>query len=276
MTGKAFKRGLCVQILELVLGAVVFFFLYGTALMAFMIESGWQKSVVFILSGIAIIGLFQLWTRGFEKEWRMDTVSDPMKLLGGMAIGALFFCVVTGILAAIGSYSASYASPHWGLIVVYLCFNFLVASSEEVIFRGMLFRLIDERLGFWWAIGISSLLFGLAHIFQPEATLWSSIAIAVEAGLLLGAAYKYAGTLWLPIGIHWAWNFTQGNVFGLAVSGGETEESIMKATLTGPDFITGGSFGTEASIISPILGLLLSALFVYFIKSGNRPVLIAK
>lgn len=86
---------------------------------------------------------------------------------------------------------------------------------------------------------------------------------------MLGAAYKYAGTLWFPIGIHWAWNFTQGNIFGLDVSGGGNEESIMNATLTGPDFITGGSFGTEASIITPILGVLLSGIFIYLIKNRN-------
>lgn len=256
-------------ILDLVLGMAIFFIVYATAQMAFMIELQWLQSIIFIISGLVIIGLFLLWTKGFEKEWRMDTIYDPRRLLGGISIGALFFCSVTGILAAIGSYRASYASPHWGLIVVCLCLNFLVACSEEVIFRGVLFRLIDERFGFWQAIGISSLVFGFAHMFQTDATIWSSIAIAVEAGLLLGAAYKYAGTLWFPIGVHWAWNFTQGNIFGLDVSGGGNEESIMNATLTGPDFITGGSFGTEASIITPILGVLLSGIFIYLIKNRN-------
>lgn len=234
-----------------------------------MIELQWLQSIIFITSGLVIIGLFLLWARGFEKGWRLDTSSKPRKLWSGFTIGVLYFCAVTGVLAAIGSYSACYASPHWGLIVVCLCLNFLVACSEEVIFRGLLFRLIDERFGFWRAIGISSFVFGFAHIFQPDATIWSSIAITVEAGLLLGAAYKYAGTLWFPIGIHWAWNFAQGNVFGLDVSGGGAEESIMNATLTGPDFITGGSFGTEASIITPILGVLLSGIFIYLIKNRN-------
>lgn len=253
-------------ILELVMGVVIFLIVYVSAQVAFMIEEQWLESFVFIIAGMAIIGLFQLWTRGFEKEWRKDTASHPRKLCGGIAIGTLYFCAVTGILAAIGAYRASYASPHWEMIVVNLCFNFFVACSEEVIFRGVLFRLIDERFGCWWAMGVSSLVFGFSHMFQPEATVWSSIAITVEAGLLLGAAYRYAGTLWFPIGIHWAWNFTQGNVFGLVVSGGGTEESIMNATLTGPDLITGGSFGTEASVITTTLGCLLSGLFIYLIK----------
>ncbi|MCQ2094263.1 MAG: CPBP family intramembrane metalloprotease [Bacteroidaceae bacterium] len=255
--------------IELVLGIIIFFIVYGIAGSALIIELRWLVAIVCIISGVAIIGLFQLWTRAFEKEWRMDTICGLGKLWSGITIGALFFCIVTGILAAIGAYHASYASPHWGMIVVNLCFYFLVACGEEVIFRGVLFRLIDEKFSFWWAIVVSSLVFGFAHIFQPYATVWSSIAITVEAGILLGTAYKYAGTLWLPIGIHWAWNFTQGNVFGLEVSGGETEESIMNATLTGPDIITGGSFGPEASIITAILGILLSCLFIYLVKNRN-------
>ena len=256
-------------IIELVLGIIFFFIVYGTAQTALIIEQLWLKAVVCIVSGMAILGLFELWTRVFEKEWRMDTLSGFWKLWGGVAIGALFCCAVTGILAAIGAYRASYANPHWGMIVVNLCFYFIVACGEEVMFRGLLFRLIDERFSFWWAIGISSLLFGFAHIFSPGSTVWSSLAIAVEAGVFFGAAYKYAGTLWLPIGIHWAWNFTQGNVFSLAVSGGGDEESIMNATLTGPDIITGGTFGPEASIITAILGTLLSCLFIYLVKNKN-------
>lgn len=256
-------------IIELVLGIIFFFILYGTAQTALIIEQLWLKAVVCIIAGLLILGLFQLWIRVFEKEWRLDTLSGFRKLWGGVAIGALFLCVVAGLMAAIGAYRASYAYPHWGMIVVNLCFYFIVACGEEVMFRGLLFRLIDERFSFWWAIGISSLLFGFAHIFSPGATVWSSLAIAVEAGVFFGAAYKYAGTLWLPIGIHWAWNFTQGNVFSLAVSGYEDEESIMNATLTGPDIITGGAFGPEASIITAILGTLLSCLFIYLVMNRN-------
>lgn len=255
---------------ELVLGIVFFIVVYGLAQSSMMIGAAWLKSFVFVISGIAILGLFLLWTRLFEREWRTDTLSGISRLCGGSVIGALFFCAVAGMLAAIGAYRGSYASPHWVLIVVNLCFYFLVACGEEVLFRGVLFRLIDERFGFWWAMGLSSLMFGFIHIFQPGATIWSSIAIAVEAGLLLGAAYKWTGTLWFPIGIHLAWNFIQGNVFGFSVSGGGKEESILNAAVTGPDIITGGAFGPEASVITAVLGALLSGLFIYAIHSRKQ------
>jgi hypothetical protein len=112
------------------------------------------------------------------------------------------------------------------------------------------------------ALLASSLLFGLMHIAQPGATWWSSLAIAIEAGLLLGAAYKWSGTLWLPIGIHWSWNFFQGNVFGFAVSGSDAGASLLQSRVQGPDILTGGPFGAEASILTVILGAALSAWFI--------------
>jgi hypothetical protein len=100
---------------------------------------------------------------------------------------------------------------------------------------------------------------------NPGATVWSSVAIAVEAGLLLGAAYKWSGTLWVPIGIHWAWNFFQGPVFGFAVSGNDTP-SLIKPVIEGPDWLTGGPFGAEASVPAFILGLAMAIGFLWLYR----------
>ncbi len=148
------------------------------------------------------------------------------------------------------------------LIIESLLFFLTVAVGEEILFRGIMFRWIDEKWGFTVALVVSSLLFGIMHIFQPGASWWSSIAIALEAGLLLGAAYKYSETLWLPIGIHWGWNFFQGNIFGIEVSGSDAGESLFIPEISGPDILTGGDFGAEASIIAFGLGLLLSIWFI--------------
>ena len=92
----------------------------------------------------------------------------------------------------------------------------------------------------------------------------------VEAGLLLGAAYKESGTLWLPVGIHWSWNFFQGNIFGFAVSGGDAGVSLLQAATSGPDILTGGVFGAEASILTVVLGTLLSVWFILRATRGAR------
>ena len=135
--------------------------------------------------------------------------------------------------------------------------------GEEIVFRGVLFRWIDEKWGFPWALMVSGLVFGLVHWTNPGGTLWAGIAIAIEAGLLLGAAYKWSGTLWFPIGIHWAWNFSQGNLFGFKVSGQDAGVSLIQAQIEGPDWMTGGVFGAEASVIAVVVGAVVSAWFIY-------------
>ena len=109
---------------------------------------------------------------------------------------------------------------------------------------------------------------GFAHFFQPNATVWSSVAIAIEAGVLLGVAFKYSGSLWLPIGIHWAWNFTQGNVFGFSVSGSAKTASVFDPTVCGPELITVGAFGPEASVITVVLCSLLALLML--VRLGGK------
>ncbi|MFC2665410.1 MAG: CPBP family intramembrane glutamic endopeptidase [Prevotella histicola] len=139
---------------------------------------------------------------------------------------------------------------------------FLVAVSEEIFFRGILFRIINRRWNPWAALVISALIFGGLHIFNDNATFWSSIAIAIEAGSLLGAAYAYSKNLWLPIGIHWIWNYTQGNILGFPVSGGDNVTSVITPEISGPQWFTGGSFGAEASVIAAVIGLLISLWFI--------------
>ena len=149
-------------------------------------------------------------------------------------------------------------------------FFFVVAVFEEIIFRGVLFRLIDDRWNTFVALLVSAVLFGVMHLPNPGATLWSTAAIAIEAGLLLGAAYKFKGTLWLPIAIHWAWNYTQGNILGFAVSGEPIQEKLFSPIITGPDWITGGAFGAEASVPAVAVGLLLTVILLYKCKRDER------
>ena len=186
----------------------------------------------------------------------------PRHLVTGLAVGFGFFITIAFILYITGCYSAGTISfePY---IIKALAFYFLVACSEELVFRGILFRMLDTRWNYLIAMIISGLIFGLAHLPNPNATIWSAIAIAIEAGLLLGAAYKVSGTLWFPIGIHWAWNFTEGPLLGFNVSGTSDFGSLLNPTIRGAKIFTGGDFGPETSIITVILGLMLVALFTH-------------
>jgi hypothetical protein len=134
-------------------------------------------------------------------------------------------------------------------------FALLAAILEEILFRGLLFRLISKLFGTWTALVLTSALFGAAHAFNKGATVWSSIAIALEAGILLGAAYAATQRLWLPIGLHLGWNFTEGSIFGMSVSGGAAKESLVHGSVHGPTAFTGGAFGPEASVVAVIVCL---------------------
>lgn len=251
-------------ITELVLGSVIFVILYALGQSALAIPSCGPRAGVFLACSAAILALFMAWVRVFEKKFPRPMLGTGVakNLSTGFLVGTAFFCVLVGVLTITGHYTGTYASPLRELILANLALNFYVACGEEIIFRGLIFRLLSQRIGLWWALGISTALFGLIHLGIPHSTLWSSIAIATEAGILLGAAYHHSGSLWLPIGIHWAWNFAEGNIFGFSVSGGDVEESIITATVSGPDILTGGAFGPEASILAVILGLIISTAFI--------------
>jgi len=140
---------------------------------------------------------------------------------------------------------------------------------EEILIRGLLFRIMEETLGTWIALAISAVIFGFLHLANPNATLWGAIAIAIEAGIMLAAAYVFTRRLWLPIGIHFAWNFSQGAIFGVAVSGNEVQ-GLLQSTLSGPTLLSGGAFGAEASIIAVMICLLAGiALTTLAMKKGN-------
>lgn len=172
-------------------------------------------------------------------------------LLGGMAL----FSVMTGIVALLGGFEIlglRGAGAIWSML------SLAVFSGvfEEILFRGIVFRQLEAWLGSWIALALSSALFGALHIMNPGASWFSSLAIAVEAGILLGAAYMLTRRLWLAIGIHAAWNFTQGWVFSVPVSGGEAPLGLLVTRRIGPDWLTGGDFGLEASVVAMVVATL--------------------
>jgi hypothetical protein len=112
------------------------------------------------------------------------------------------------------------------------------------------------------SVVVSSLFFGLTHLINGNATLWGALAIAVEGGAMLAVAYTVTQSLWLPIGLHFAWNFLQGGVFGTAVSGAAAEPGLLRTVLSGPEALTGGSFGPEAGLFALLCCGVVTALLL--------------
>lgn len=180
---------------------------------------------------------------------REHAVRDLALGLGG---GALLFSLVTLVAALVGVYDIVGWGSTRSILYVLVMFGIIPGVMEELLFRGILFRHLEDFGGSWFALALTSALFGVAHIFNPNATFFSSFAIAVEAGILLGGAYMLTRSLWAPIGIHAAWNFTQSQIFDVPVSGNEGT-GLVEAKLSGPQLLSGGAFGLEASVIALVI-----------------------
>ncbi len=179
----------------------------------------------------------------------------------GMLIGFGMFAAVIAIIAILGGYRVE----GWGSVSGAVALSGVTAAAavtEELIFRGILFRIVEERIGTWLALVLTGLLFGLAHLVNPHATAWGALAIAVEAGGMLGAAYVATRTLWVPIGLHFAWNFAEGGIFGTGVSGTNAPQGLLHGVLSGPTVLSGGGFGPEASLYALLAGVVVTALFL--------------
>ena len=191
---------------------------------------------------------------------RIDELAWP-KLLPHSALGLFagvgLMGLAAGLMAAAGVYRIEGIDATADLWFPLLMAGIVPGITEELIFRGVLFRIVEDALGTWIAIAISGAFFGLVHFGNPNATGWSSAAIALEAGILLGMLYAWTRSLYFVMGLHAAWNFTQGGVLDIAVSGFDLP-SLFQAKTQGPEWLSGGEFGAEASVLTVLLCLALS------------------
>lgn len=265
MDNKSLKKNILFT-LGTIFFSVILILLYGIPQGIAMMTAGKHEilaSIVAVGGALAIIGAYIGVVRLLEKHLPKDlNIKRLLPEMGkGLLIGIFMMGLTTVVLWAIGSYGlhddiTSVNSENLGIFLFNIPFFLLVAVGEEVIFRGMIFRIIDERISTIAAYIVSALLFGFMHFGVPGAGVWSSTAIAIEAGLLLAVAYKFSGSLWMPIGIHWTWNLFEGPVFGYAVSGSDAlGPTLLHSYVSGPDIITGGPFGPEASIIMVVIGI---------------------
>lgn len=180
-------------------------------------------------------------------------------LLGGFALGAAMLTIGVGTLRLLGVYHVAAFVPSVWVLAPLLTF-LAVGVFEETLFRGYMFQTLEARWGSGIALTATSLVFGLAHLANsvPGASAWMRVAgplqICFEAGLPLGAAYLLTRRWWLPIGIHWAWDYFEGPVYGCPDSGTHDPHALLRAALSGPAILTGGPFGPEAGLAFLLVG----------------------
>lgn len=233
---------------------------------AFM-EQNKGNIVPMIVAAMAMVALAMWVFVGFARFVERRSPSDLALVPGmrefgiGMLVGSGLYTASVLVLLAMGIMRIEGINP---VSVMLPAVSMAISSGflEELLFRGALFRIVEEWLGSWVSVVVSSVVFGAVHLMNPAATLTGAIFISIEAGLLLAAAYMLTRRLWLGIGFHISWNYTQSAVFGGIVSGGVAEPGLFKTVAEGSELLTGGNFGLEASLVPCILATTAGVILV--------------
>ena len=211
-----------------------------------------KLGLVTILISVLSIYLYRIYVALFEgrkaSELSLKSFLPQMGL--GLLLGFVFISLIILIISLFGGYQITGRNKALVMLPVFIM-AIQAGVFEEILSRGAIFRIVEDGLGTWWSVLISALIFGFLHIWNPNATVFSSLSIAITAGVILALFYVITRKLWIPIGIHIAWNFTLGGIYGAPVSGGE-KNGLLISEMSGSELLTGGEFGPEASIVTVI------------------------
>lgn len=210
----------------------------------------------------------------WNTRWSRDLLFGL--LLGGLLMGGIFVVeLAMGWITIEGMFVTLMPFPFFVAFLLFLVQMTLVGTYEELVFRGFQMKNIAEGLSFgplstrtalFLAWIVTSILFGLIHAANPGATVGTTIKITL-AGIFLALPFLLTGELALSIGVHVAWNFFQGNVFGFPVSGlSFFRTTIFNTVQGGPDLWTGGGFGPEAGLLG-FIGIIVGSLgMIWWVK----------
>ena len=189
------------------------------------------------------------------------------ELACGIGIGAALIGLVAAILVVLGAirYSGLTGPPKEMLpgFEVTAGILFLAAAFEELAFRGYGFQRLVEAFGALGAVVVFSGLFGVVHLLNPWATMLSTASTALS-GVLLSVAYLKTRALWLPVGLHWAWNFFMGPVLSLPISGLDFGPTLLRVQISGATWLTGGDYGPEGGVV--VIAVVLVAI-VFLVRT---------
>lgn len=244
------------------LGIVAIFAATGALLAVGRALGGVGPSAAALTSAAAAVLLYLAFRRGLGGQATPELAvrGAGRELLLGILAGAGFIAASVGIIALFAGLTFTWGDNPASVVLRIISVSVGAAVVEELVFRGLLLQSISRAGGRWVALTITAVLFGAMHLLNPGATVWSAFAIAVQAGVLLGAAFFWRRSLWFPIGLHFGWNALQGLV-GIPVSG-VREPGLLLGTPHGPWWLSGGEFGVEGSVVPVAIGVLLSGLMI--------------
>jgi membrane protease YdiL (CAAX protease family) len=195
----------------------------------------------------------------------------PRLLAGGLLLAVVVMALAYLVLALLGGVAIGAGGPWPTAIAMSLGLALIAGVIEELFLRGVLFRVTEGYLGTWLALVVSAAFFGVLHLANPSASVWAGIAIALEAGVSLAALFVLTRSLWAVIGMHVGWNLSE-SLLGVPVSGNEPSGLIV-TTFDGPDWLTGGAFGVEASVV--VVALWLAVAVILLVLASRRRMLVA-
>jgi len=221
-----------------------------------------------LVSGFLIIIIYYLVFKTLEKrklyELALDTFGKDLSIGILTGFGLISLCML--ILYVLGYYEVSGINS---LSSILLPLTLLISAAllEEVVFRGVIYRILEERFGTNIAL-FQALIFGLVHYANVNATI-SSVWFVIMLGIVLSLMYTYTEKLWLPFFFHLSWNFAQ-TVYGTTLSGDTNFNALLIGKFNGPTFFVGSEFGIEDSFFS-FLFITLLAIYLYWLcnKKGK-------
>lgn len=245
----------------------------------FVKVASWAQALGFI----GAVWIMYLW---FERRGKASTtislgierVSFIKGVLKGILAGAILItlsCAFIWLFDGVEVSGISWNDQVFKQLLSGLALFIMVSLNEELFIRGYLFGLLRAKYSAYITIGCTAVLFAMMHSFNPG--IWSSpvpMLNLLVVGILFGAAREWFGSLWVPVGMHFSWNFLQGNVYGLHVSG-TAVQSVFLVEASGKNYISGGSFGAEGSLLTTLV-LLLGIILLYNLNRSKKLVAIGR
>lgn len=237
--------------------------------------------IPFAISTIVALVLGWLCGRFFEKLPYKSLGASPTNgwlahLATGFAVGAVSFLFAIIVVVASGSMSftvnaASAATAIATTLLTTLIIFVVAAASEEALFRGYLLQTFARSDLKWFGVAMTAVLFAFAHNQNPGSNPLA-LANTLLAGVWFAVAYFKTRDLWFPFGIHLAWNWLQGPVFGITVSGitGFAPDPLLRANDVGPAWLTGAGYGIEGGVACTV-ALVLSMAGILFFNAKSKP-----
>ncbi|PAK50598.1 CPBP family intramembrane metalloprotease [Paenibacillus sp. 7541] len=254
------ERLLRFPIIWMLVGAVVIILIQGLLFVLTQRIEGAGSLLLTLLLGLVAILVYKL-TMKYVARRPIPELSRQhagVEAVRGVITGAMFIAASTLIIVMLGGYSFQWAAAADPGSIVMASIEIALGAAilEELVFRGLMLQAIQKLGGSWIALAVTSLTFGAFHLGNPGATLWSAVAITLEAGVLLGAAFLWRRNLWFVMGLHFAWNALE-SLLGIPVSG-LPADGLFTVQAHGAAWLTGGDFGLEGSIVTVILGLVIA------------------